>query len=74
VFWDVLFSFLGGFMWKLGVSNNEECQKGENAFFTKSEFHKNQYYCSLKLLKRAGDTREGGFVNAGRGKQRRTLL
>jgi hypothetical protein len=61
-------------MLKLGVGNNEECQKGENAFFTKSEFCKNQYYCSSKLLKRAGDTRERGFVNAGLGKQRRMLL
>jgi hypothetical protein len=30
-------------MLKVGVGNNEECQKGENASFTKSELHKNQY-------------------------------
>jgi hypothetical protein len=56
-FWDFLFSFLGGFMLKVGVGNNEECQKGECASFTKSELHKNQYYCSPNMLKRAGDTK-----------------
>ncbi len=61
-------------MLKVGVGNNEECQKGENASLNKSELHKNQYYCSSNMLKRAGDTRERGFVDAGLGKQRRMLL
>jgi hypothetical protein len=49
-------------MLKVGVGNNEECQKGENASCTKSVLHKNQYYCFANMLKRAEDTRERGFI------------
>jgi hypothetical protein len=62
VFWDFLFLFLGAFTLKVGVGNNEECQKGENASCTKSVLHKNQYYCFANMLKRAEDTRERGFI------------